>query len=636
MSKGIFTYKIIDGLLLLFLLVSLPGYGQRSGHEPLNKSVLNMERRADDLFVKGNYDKAILIYQRVNEKLSPGYQKQKFELKMARLYILLQDPKMAIQYYKVIQNSTADSLLTINDICFYLDALRQTGDAQQAEIVARQYAFRSPYERNQRFRNTLNALSAMRYYYAKGDADYAVEPVFTTSDISEYWLGDFKGVSFYAASQSRVQDPLKIFYHRTKYFSLHENKEAQPLRDIPLELQSGPVAFSDDGKIMIATGINYRGKDRIINIDSDRIMFVTQLYYTVISNDGKRWSRFVPVFEDQGRYCYAHPNFFDNGKSMVFSSDRPGGFGGMDLYFTRWDSIAGQWSEPVNLGGMVNTEGDEIYPVIAGDVLYFSSNGHEGYGGYDIYRVNLGHNAILPGSLFHYPYPMNSTYNDFGAFFEGNKGYFISDRQGMTGRDDIYTFNGMVTPLGNENVVGVSAESSAMVGNLNLMMGLQSSNTGTLVKELSLYNIPAEGELLLSVYFDFNHFKLDAEAIEKLRQFLKHPAIGEIEEFSIIGYADEFGSEKYNKDLSRKRAESVARFLKKEGISAKLSVEGLGKLMLSEEEYLEELHHQDTLNVDVFSRNAEIRKSTDALLFDERVRVNRKVRRVDITVKKKQ
>lgn len=625
-------YRIL--IVMFLLLCTLQGYSRESGDPKNNLSTKSIESKGDRSFMKGDYNRAMNHYRRANSKLSGGKQKSNLDLKMARLYLLLQDYKETIRYYDAVA-STDNMLLTINDICFYIDALRQNEEAQRSEIVARQYAFLSPYSRNQRFMNMLQSLSNNRYYYGKGESEYSVMLFEKSTQIPEYWLGSWGGDSFYAASHSHIQDPLKVFYHRTQYFSLHSDKSLEPFRSIPRELQSGPVAFSDNQTMMVATGISYRTTDRITGIGSDEGVYATQLYYSIISHRSGGWSRFVPLFELQEGYSYAHPTFFNKGQSLVFCSDRPGGYGGMDLYISHWDAVLAKWGAPINMGPVVNTEGDEIYPRIVGDGLYFSSNGQVGYGGYDIYRVSFGRNIVLPGSMFHYPYPINSTNNDFSIFFDGTKGYFVSDRRGISGKDDIYVFDSSTTSLGSQNVIGVSDAYSAMAGNLNLITGLKSSNTQIFEKELLItptYRVPEEGEILLSVYFDFNSYYLDKQEAKRLENLLDDPGIYEVKELRITGYADEFGSQFYNKNLSEQRAHAVASLMEAQRFAPRLLVEGRGQLTLSQAEYAEALQEVPTFVAPI---NSEVKMAATYLSFEDRVRINRALRRVDIIVTKK-
>jgi len=131
-------------------------------------------------------------------------------------------------------------------------------------------------------------------------------------------------------------------------------------------------------------------------------------------------------------FMFAHPALSPDGNTLYFTSDMPGGEGGMDI----WSStkLAGAWASPVNLGAVVNTNGDEAFPTMRHtDTLYFSSNGHKGLGGLDIvYAIKQG--VHLWDSVYDlYPYPINSSGDDFGVQLdaEGSSGIFSSDRNGI-------------------------------------------------------------------------------------------------------------------------------------------------------------------------------------------------------------
>ena len=624
MRTKITIYRLF--VLMVFILTPVFILGADLGNTAL-------ERKADRLFIRGYYDRAMTLNQEALTRFTPGtLESIHLHIKMARLYTLLQDTESVIQHYGYVHNTAADSLLTVDDICSYVDALRLQGDIQQAEVVTRVYAYRSPYSRNQRYLNMLHAISNKQHYYNKGDSDYSVNMTNRSTSIPEYWLGKWGGEVFYAVSHSPLQDPLKVFYHRTQYYSYNAPGIEAPLRTIPRELQSGPIAFSSDGHMMVATGIDYRKNDRIKDIYNTRGFFNARIYYSRLNDRRGGWSKPEPLFEYQQGSSYAHPYFFNDDRSLVFSSDRPGGYGGMDLYVCHWNSVEDKWSSPINLGAAVNTEGDEIYPIIRDNQLYFSSNGHEGFGGYDIYWLRFESNAATKGTLFHYPAPTNTASNDFGVFFDGDIAYFISDRRGLEGGDDIYLFDDYLAPLSRDLDVGVSAEHAALTGTLidNLAFGKGTTRDRNLNIE-SMYHHSEHGELLLSIHFDFNSYRLDATALSALSAFVDE--YGSISGLRLVGYADDFGSEVYNQRLSEQRAKSVSDYLERYSILAD-RVEGKGKVSLTEEEFMEEaqnLFRVRGLNIGELEQPT--LQSLQGLSTEDRIKINRKARRVDIFVK---
>ena len=126
-----------------------------------------------------------------------------------------------------------------------------------------------------------------------------------------------------------------------------------------------------------------------------------------------------------------HPAVNSQGTILVFSSDKPGGKGGFDLYYAQRQDNSNPWGAIQLFRGSINTEGNEVFPGITpkGD-LYFSSNALPGLGGLDIYRINLQDALAGKGEPEHLSYPVNSSADDFGMTQDstGLKGYFTSDR----------------------------------------------------------------------------------------------------------------------------------------------------------------------------------------------------------------
>lgn len=142
-------------------------------------------------------------------------------------------------------------------------------------------------------------------------------------------------------------------------------------------------------------------------------------------------------FKYNEKYNTGHATFMNNGKRMVFASDRPGGFGQMDLWYTDWEN--GTWTPPVNMGPKINTPFNELFPTFYNTRLYFSSDRRDrGYGGLDVYFASELHNFEEIANL---RAPINSPYDDFSVtFINAKSGFFTSNRRDGEGGDDIYAF----------------------------------------------------------------------------------------------------------------------------------------------------------------------------------------------------
>ncbi len=197
------------------------------------------------------------------------------------------------------------------------------------------------------------------------------------------------------------------------------------------------VAFNNDLTRIFFTRNNYiSGKT---GRDDDGAIRL-KIYSAESQGEGYAWTHLEGLPFNSDEYSVAHPSISPDGSKLYFSSDMPGGFGGMDLYVTEEEN--GRWGPPSNLGPEINTEGHEVFPYVSHDNdLYFSSNGHVGLGGLDIYSIQIKDNGTF-SNITNLGFPMNTMSDDFGIVInkKGDFGYFSSDREGGQGKDDIYSF----------------------------------------------------------------------------------------------------------------------------------------------------------------------------------------------------
>jgi hypothetical protein len=217
------------------------------------------------------------------------------------------------------------------------------------------------------------------------------------------------------------------FYDAIMLSKLVGNKWSPPVNITP-ELQTeGDIyisCLSSDGKIL------YLSKDDNYNSD-----IFTSTY------DGTTWGQTVKLNKNiNTRYWESHGFVTEDGEQLIFASDRPGGFGGLDLYLSK--KVNGDWGPPVNLGPEINTQFNEDRPFLInnGKILFFSSQGHSTMGGYDLFRSELQSNGLWskPSNL---GYPINTP--DDNIFFmpveNGNAGYYSTNKDPAgEGKEDIY------------------------------------------------------------------------------------------------------------------------------------------------------------------------------------------------------
>lgn len=205
---------------------------------------------------------------------------------------------------------------------------------------------------------------------------------------------------------------------------------------------SGPACVDTTKDIIYFTKNNFQYGDAITNKKGD----VTLKIFSA-KKSGDSWKDIKELELNDVEYSCAFPSINRSGDILFFTSDRGGGYGGKDIYYSTCQN--GKWSKPKNAGKNINTPGDERYPFIHADgTLYFSSNGLPGYGGMDIFKCAPNKLGEF-GKPENIGKPFNGATDDFGFFLDGNyeKGFFSSNRIGGEGSDDIYSFEYLDVPL---------------------------------------------------------------------------------------------------------------------------------------------------------------------------------------------
>lgn len=207
--------------------------------------------------------------------------------------------------------------------------------------------------------------------------------------------------------------------------------------DAVTKYHEGALSFTPDMKKVYFTRNSYI--DNKVSTSTDKIVKL-KIYESEV--EGKTWKNDKEFAYNNNEYSVGHPALSADGNTMYFVSDMLGGFGATDLYSTQKEGES--WGTPKNLGLEINTEGREMFPYVdSSGQLYFSSDGHGGMGGLDIFRAKYKTQTGKWGKIKNVGAPINSSYDDFGFIYGKDRsyGYFTSDRPDGHGLDDIYTFN---------------------------------------------------------------------------------------------------------------------------------------------------------------------------------------------------
>lgn len=428
------------------------------------------------------------------------------------------------------------------------------------------------------------------------------------------------GVLYFTSSRENALGEAKSAVTGMKYNDLFISQKnsrgewQQPKRiesQINTVFDEGTPSISSDGAVMYYT---------TAYVDSDHPA-PTEVYLSRRINGVWTAGQPLQLAEKDSISVFAHPAVSLSGRSLYFVSDKPGGYGGHDI----WRAFLTQTGEVrniENLGPEINTSGNEMFPYMRNDTtIYFSSDGHPGMGGLDLFMAVRSHNTGR-WEIRNMQAPLNSSADDFGITFEkeSESGFFSSNRDDVRGYDHLYSFvlkksrifvEGFVVDREDQFIPGASiivissdglqrrfttnsegvyrfaAEKgidylfmATAEGFLNQKQSLRTSSAekDTLYYvdfEMTPYNKPV---VLEHIFYDFNRATLRPESKEELDDLValltEHPEIS----IGLTAHADRKGSEDYNRRLSLRRAQSVVTYLTSKGINKeRVTASGEGK-----------------------------------------------------------
>ncbi len=435
------------------------------------------------------------------------------------------------------------------------------------------------------------------------------------SEFAPMFLDRSGDVLYFTTTNERVTGTLRseiTGMKRSDLWMARKNERGEWMRaepaegDITTAHDEGIVSFSPDGHTMYLTRARREQ-------DAD-----TGVEICTSQRSDARWS--APVRLDVSAdtlSSYGHPAVSPDGTWLYFTSDRPGGYGGKDLWRV---SLKERASVPENLGDFVNTPGDEMFPYVRDDsVLYFASNGHAGLGGLDIFRAEMQPSGSW--LVTNMGVPVNSSADDFGITFGyGESGFFSSNRGDSRGYDHLYSFmlpdlkieiGGIVEDLDGYPVDGALIR---IVGDDGSIRKSRSKPDGTFsfplqrgvsyvmmagaagylnAKQEFMSGVEEEDaryevnftlasidkpNVIDNIFYDFDKATLRPEsraALDSMAQVLRDNPRVSIE---LSAHTDRKGTEAYNIDLSMRRARSVIDYLVAAGIdSVRLTPHGYGK-----------------------------------------------------------
>jgi len=394
-------------------------------------------RQAEEFYAEKNYKAASAIYTKLYAK---DPKSTAWPTKIGRCAYFLRDFRGAVNAYSKVKPSE----LANEDLYYLAESLTSIDQYKRAIACYQLCLQKSPDD--QLIAQKIWRLNNVTYLY-EDSLHYAVRAMTLNTPSGEFGAVPFnKGIVF-VSNRRQVHMVEKIngsgqqsfyaAYYAAAYIDSSGNtlpryrKPVQFAKSLFSGLHAGPMAFYGRGKKMVF--VSSSEISGIINRERTlQLMFAES-----INNQWKKTGAFP---YNSHEYSITDPTISEDGTTLYFASDMPGGKGGKDIY--RSFLKAGQWSKPENLGEPINTPYDEVAPFLHNKkTLYFSSAGHPGLGGLDIFKTSIGDGGTA--DVENAGYPINSASDEFGITLDSASahGYFSSNRKNGGLDDDLYEFD---------------------------------------------------------------------------------------------------------------------------------------------------------------------------------------------------
>lgn len=580
---------------------------------------------ADKKYAKYSYIDAIEIYEKVAEK---GHKSADLFMKLGNSYYFNGELDKAVKWYKELfaLNETVEPEYYFR----YAQCLKSIEDYENANKYLELFNKNTTDSRGTEFAKNKDYLLDIEQNSGK----YTLGKTDINSEYMDYGASYFGNKIVFTSSRtdgaiySKVHDWTNQNFTDLYIAPLDEsNKIGTPenfSKTINTKYNESSPVFTKDGKTMYFTRNNYLKKKGKAD---DKTTWI-KIYKATYSDN--EWGNIKELPFNNDNYSVGHPSLSADEKTLYFSSDMPGGFGGADIYKV---AINGNdsYGSPENLGTTINTEGRESFPFISHDnTLYFASDGHLGLGGLDVFESKLVDNTFSkPENLAK---PINSPKDDFSFIVnDKNSGFLSSNRDEGAGYDDIYSFTvcnqkvtGVITDMDTKEILPMSKvtlfdedmnqlqettsdenANYSFIIECNTKYYVRASKEEYETKEKSLAPQKQTGVTQLDIelernvfpieegtdlakifkisiiYFDLDKSNIRPDAARDLQKIVEVMKEYPNMEVSIRSHTDSRQTHKYNELLSDRRAKSTLEYMVKNGIDRKLlTAKGFGETEL--------------------------------------------------------
>ncbi|MCL6295805.1 OmpA family protein [Jejuia spongiicola] len=587
------------------------------------------QKKADNLFNKFSFVSAAEVYHNLIEK---DFNADYATRQLADSYAYMRNPDSAVVYY---QKAVQQENIPVEYYYNYAQALRGIKEYKESRVWLRRFKEAGGVVKKDRFSKDSDFITSI--FNAK--QQYFLTDVNFNSKYSDFGAYEREGNIYFASSKDEGvstkhiygwnEEPFLDIYVKAKDSNdsivSHKSKIEGDINSI---YHDGPLTITKDGKTMYFSrndfNKNVLGKD-------EKGMTHLKIYKASLVNG--LWTNIEDFNFNSKDYSTGHPSLNSDDTKLYFTSDMPGGQGGSDIYYVDINSD-GSLGSPKNIGNVVNTDKNEMFPFInSEDALFFSSDGHAGLGLLDIFgTVSDADNNII--SVLNLGVPVNSSKDDFSFFMnnDGLSGYFASNRDGGVGSDDIYAYdripqlkiegtitdattnapipNAVVTLLdSNDNKIAdlqtdenghfeinidrdtdykLNTKKENYIGDSRTVTTKGIENSVTSINADFVLNPVVDEKLpiteLYPIYFDFNKYDIRRDGTVELDRIVdlmmnKYPNMV----IKIESHTDSRGTSEYNDILSKERANATYKYLIEHGVDASRITEydGFGERKLA-------------------------------------------------------
>lgn len=580
-------------------------------------------KKADALFRNYSYADASKAYEECLQNIkNPSTQTIK---NAADSYYFISDARNALKWYKKLYEVQGNNLTDIYYLR-YIQTMKAVMDYDDADRITKEYLNKKG---DQKEINRYVVQKKQLESLAKVKSLYEIKNLNINTSKSDFGATFYLDKIVFTSARDTTRYGDKLYNWNNQPFlnlyvaernpadgSLFDEKLFIP--NVMTKYHEATASFDASGKTIYYSS-NIIKKNKLV-IDENRINNFQILKGSIVNGKVENPQK---VFFDNDDYSVGHPCLSDDGQLLFFASDMPGGYGETDLYVVKI-AADGTMSSPQNLGPKINTIGNDLFPFFRNGILYFSSDGHYGYGDLDVYE-----STFLSDGSFSTPRnlgaPINSNKDDFTFIIDktGTYGYVSSNRAGGKGDDDIYSFT-KAKPACNQNISGKATDRKSKLpltdvtviaynsynevlaetktnyeGNYAVTVPCNKSvrlvaakmnysndektvettneNEGDITHvdfEMSNYDdlvIKKKGVEKVDVnpiYFDYNKYDITPAAVDELAKVVfimrKFPNI----RIKIESHTDSRGKDTYNLKLSDERAKSTRDYIVQQGIDA--------------------------------------------------------------------